>query len=190
MRRCAAALAAALAAGGAVPEAATAVAAFAAPGRRREAASGAERGGGIDGFLERFERDMAEGWRKEQENVARRAEEEAVRWGRDRRRSSSSSCRSSRSSRRRNSSSNSSSSSNDSNGQDGGFSGGNLLADLEEGEGLSAFGGGEFVAAASTLSLSSLTVVQLRDRLREAGLPVSGRKAELVERLLRSVAEP
>ena len=57
-------------------------------------------------------------------------------------------------------------------------------------EGLSAFGGGEFVAAASTLSLSSLTVVQLRDRLREAGLPVSGRKAELVERLLRSVAEP
>jgi len=173
MRRCAAALAAALAAGGAVPEAATAVAAFAAPGRRREAASGAERGGGLDGFLERFERDMAEGWRKEQENVARRAEEEAVRWGRDRRRSSSSS-----------------SSSNDSNGQDGGFSGGNLLADLEEGEGLSAFGGGEFVAAASTLSLSSLTVVQLRDRLREAGLPVSGRKAELVERLLRSVAEP
>ena len=176
MRRCAAALAAALAAGGAVPEAATAVAAFAAPGRRREAASGAERGGGLDGFLERFERDMAEGWRKEQENVARRAEEEAVRWGRDRRRSSSSSS--------------SSSSSNDSNGQDGGFSGGNLLADLEEGEGISAFGGGEFVAAASTLSLSSLTVVQLRDRLREAGLPVSGRKAELVERLLRSVAEP
>ena len=167
-------MAAALAAGGAVPEAATAVAAFAAPGRRREAASGAERGGGLDGFLERFERDMAEGWRKEQENVARRAEEEAVRWGRDRRRSSSSS----------------SSSSNDSNGQDGGSSGGNLLADLEEGEGLSAFGGGEFVAAASTLSLSSLTVVQLRDRLREAGLPVSGRKAELVERLLRSVAEP
>ena len=169
-------MAAALAAGGAVPEAANAVAAFAAPGRRREAASGAERGGGIDGFLERFERDMAEGWRKEQENVARRAEEEAVRWGMDLRRSSSSSS--------------SSSSSNDSNGQDGGFSGGNLLADLEEGEGLSAFGGGEFVAAASTLSLSSLTVVQLRDRLREAGLPVSGRKAELVERLLQSVAEP
>ena len=185
MRRCAAALAAALAAGGAVPEAATAVAAFAAPGRRREAASGAERGGGIDGFLERFERDMAEGWRKEQENVARRAEEEAVRWGRDRRRSSSSNSSSSS-----NDSNSSSSSSNDSNGQDGGFSGGNLLADLEEGEGLSAFGGGEFVAAASTLSLSSLTVVQLRDRLREAGLPVSGRKAELVERLLRSVAEP
>ena len=185
MRRCAAALAAALAAGGAVPEAATAVAAFAAPGRRREAASGAERGGGLDGFLERFERDMAEGWRKEQENVARRAEEEAVRWGRDRRRSSSSNSSSSS-----NDSNSSSSSSNDSNGQDGGFSGGNLLADLEEGEGLSAFGGGEFVAAASTLSLSSLTVVQLRDRLREAGLPVSGRKAELVERLLRSVAEP
>ena len=185
MRRCAAALAAALAAGGAVPEAATAVAAFAAPGRRREAASGAERGGGLDGFLERFERDMAEGWRKEQENVARRAEEEAVRWGRDRRRSSSSNSSSSS-----NDSNSSSSSSNDSNSQDGGFSGGNLLADLEEGEGLSAFGGGEFVAAASTLSLSSLTVVQLRDRLREAGLPVSGRKAELVERLLRSVAEP
>ena len=181
-------MAAALAAGGAVPEAATAVAAFAAPGRRREAASGAERGGGLDGFLERFERDMAEGWRKEQENVARRAEEEAVRWGRDRRRSSSSN--SSSSSNDSNSSNSSSSSSNDSNSQDGGFSGGNLLADLEEGEGLSAFGGGEFVAAASTLSLSSLTVVQLRDRLREAGLPVSGRKAELVERLLRSVAEP
>ena len=178
-------MAAALAAGGAVPEAATAVAAFAAPGRRREAASGAERGGGLDGFLERFERDMAEGWRKEQENVARRAEEEAVRWGRDRRRSSSSNSSSSS-----NDSNSSSSSSNDSNGQDGGFSGGNLLADLEEGEGISAFGGGEFVAAASTLSLSSLTVVQLRDRLREAGLPVSGRKAELVERLLRSVAEP
>ena len=178
-------MAAALAAGGAVPEAATAVAAFAAPGRRREAASGAERGGGLDGFLERFERDMAEGWRKEQENVARRAEEEAVRWGRDRRRSSSSNSSSSS-----NDSNSSSSSSNDSNSQDGGFSGGNLLADLEEGEGISAFGGGEFVAAASTLSLSSLTVVQLRDRLREAGLPVSGRKAELVERLLRSVAEP
>ena len=152
--------------------------------QRSAAASGAERGGGLDGFLERFERDMAEGWRKEQENVARRAEEEAVRWGRDRRRSSSSNSSSS------NDSNSSSSSSNDSNGQDGGFSGGNLLADLEEGEGLSAFGGGEFVAAASTLSLSSLTVVQLRDRLREAGLPVSGRKAELVERLLRSVAEP
>ena len=146
---------------------------------------GAERGGGLDGFLERFERDMEEGWRKEQENVARRAEEEAVRWGRDRRRSSSSNSSSSS-----NDSNSSSSSSNDSNSQDGGFSGGNLLADLEEGEGISAFGGGEFVAAASTLSLSSLTVVQLRDRLREAGLPVSGRKAELVERLLRSVAEP
>lgn len=31
--------------------------------------------------------------------------------------------------------------------------------------------------------LASLTVVQLKDRLREAGLPVSGKKAELIERL-------
>jgi hypothetical protein len=31
--------------------------------------------------------------------------------------------------------------------------------------------------------LSMLTVVQLKDKLRTAGLPVSGRKAELIERL-------
>jgi len=31
--------------------------------------------------------------------------------------------------------------------------------------------------------LATLTVVQLKDRLREAGLPVSGKKAELIERL-------
>ena len=31
--------------------------------------------------------------------------------------------------------------------------------------------------------LDSLTVVELKDRLRDAGLPVSGRKAELIERL-------
>lgn len=35
--------------------------------------------------------------------------------------------------------------------------------------------------------LSKLTVVQLKDRLREAGLPVSGKKSELIERL--SLAE-
>jgi hypothetical protein len=33
-------------------------------------------------------------------------------------------------------------------------------------------------------SLSSLTVVELKDKLREAGLPVSGKKSELVDRLL------
>ena len=31
--------------------------------------------------------------------------------------------------------------------------------------------------------LDSLTVVQLKDLLRAKGLPVSGRKAELIERL-------
>ena len=40
---------------------------------------------------------------------------------------------------------------------------------------VSAAGGGE--------NLSACTVVQLKEKLREAGLPVSGRKAELVERL-------
>jgi hypothetical protein len=35
---------------------------------------------------------------------------------------------------------------------------------------------------------SSLTVAQLKDRLRAANLPVSGRKAELIERLGRSSA--
>ena len=35
----------------------------------------------------------------------------------------------------------------------------------------------------SSDDLSSYTVVQLKDKLRAAGLPVSGRKAELIERL-------
>jgi SAP domain len=38
--------------------------------------------------------------------------------------------------------------------------------------------------AASQDDLSSLTVVELKAKLKEAGLPVSGRKAELVDRLL------
>jgi len=38
--------------------------------------------------------------------------------------------------------------------------------------------------------LSKLTVVQLKERLRAASLPVSGRKAELIERLLRPPADP
>ena len=37
--------------------------------------------------------------------------------------------------------------------------------------------------SSSAEDLASLTVVQLKDRLRNAGLPVSGRKAELIERL-------
>ena len=36
--------------------------------------------------------------------------------------------------------------------------------------------------------LTTLTVPQLKEKLREAGLPVSGRKSELVERLLSSEA--
>ena len=32
--------------------------------------------------------------------------------------------------------------------------------------------------------MEALTIPQLKDKLREAGLPVSGRKAELVDRLL------
>jgi len=36
---------------------------------------------------------------------------------------------------------------------------------------------------AESVDLATLTVVQLKDRLREAGLPVSGKKAELIERL-------
>ena len=40
---------------------------------------------------------------------------------------------------------------------------------------VAAGGGGE--------DLSTCTVVQLKEKLREAGLPVSGRKAELIERL-------
>ena len=34
--------------------------------------------------------------------------------------------------------------------------------------------------------LASLTVAELKDRLREAGLPVSGKKVELIERLMLS----
>ncbi len=37
----------------------------------------------------------------------------------------------------------------------------------------------------SEQSLSKLTVIQLKSKLREAGLPVSGRKAELIERILQ-----
>ncbi len=39
-------------------------------------------------------------------------------------------------------------------------------------------------------SLSSLTVVELKDKLREAGLPVTGKKSELVERLLSAKFHP
>ena len=35
-------------------------------------------------------------------------------------------------------------------------------------------------------ALSTLTVPELKEKLREAGLPVSGRKSELIERLLNS----
>jgi len=45
-----------------------------------------------------------------------------------------------------------------------------------------AAGGGE--------ELSKCTVVQLKERLRAAGLPVSGRKAELVERLAGASQPP
>ena len=45
-----------------------------------------------------------------------------------------------------------------------------------------AAGGGE--------ELSKCTVVQLKERLRAAGLPVSGRKAELVERLAGASQSP
>ena len=37
--------------------------------------------------------------------------------------------------------------------------------------------------------LASLTVVVLKDKLRAAGLPVSGKKADLVERIVSSVDE-
>ena len=37
--------------------------------------------------------------------------------------------------------------------------------------------------ASSSSNLSNLTVAQLKDLLREQGKPVSGRKAELIERL-------
>jgi len=45
-----------------------------------------------------------------------------------------------------------------------------------------AAGGGE--------ELSKCTVVQLKERLRAAGLPVSGRKAELIERLAGASQSP
>ena len=38
--------------------------------------------------------------------------------------------------------------------------------------------------------LAALTVAQLKDRLRTASLPVSGRKAELIERLLLAGKAP
>ena len=37
--------------------------------------------------------------------------------------------------------------------------------------------------SAPDVDLSSLTVPELKVKLREAGLPVSGKKAELIERL-------
>jgi len=40
---------------------------------------------------------------------------------------------------------------------------------------------------AEEVDLSEFTVVELKAKLREAGLPVSGKKAELIERL--SLAE-
>lgn len=42
----------------------------------------------------------------------------------------------------------------------------------------------EVVAEAASEDLSSLKVDELKEKLREAGLPVSGKKAELIERLL------
>ena len=42
----------------------------------------------------------------------------------------------------------------------------------------------------SDVPLSKLTVVQLKEKLREAGMPVSGRKAELIERLGGAGAAP
>ena len=42
---------------------------------------------------------------------------------------------------------------------------------------------GDATSAVAVDSLGALTVVALKDRCREAGLPVSGRKAELIERL-------
>ena len=36
--------------------------------------------------------------------------------------------------------------------------------------------------------LGGCTVIQLKEKLREAGLPVSGRKAELIERLALGTA--
>ena len=46
------------------------------------------------------------------------------------------------------------------------------------------------VRMSSQEDLSKRTVVQLKEQLRAAGLPVSGRKAELIERLLSADAAP
>ena len=46
------------------------------------------------------------------------------------------------------------------------------------------------VRMSSQEDLSKRTVVQLKEQLRAAGLPVSGRKAELVDRLLSAGAGP
>jgi len=43
---------------------------------------------------------------------------------------------------------------------------------------------GDDTSSLDTDSLEKLTVVELKDRLRSKGLPVSGRKAELIERLI------
>ena len=45
-------------------------------------------------------------------------------------------------------------------------------------------------AAGGGQELSKCTVVQLKERLRAAGLPVSGRKAELIERLAGASQSP
>jgi cysteinyl-tRNA synthetase len=58
--------------------------------------------------------------------------------------------------------------------------------DTEEEEEVEEEGAEEESASLSTEALSSLTVVQLKEKLREGGLPVSGKKSELVERLLAS----
>jgi hypothetical protein len=44
--------------------------------------------------------------------------------------------------------------------------------------------------SASDADLSKLTVVQLKERLRAAGLPLSGRKAELIARLSETASAP
>lgn len=46
------------------------------------------------------------------------------------------------------------------------------------------------VRMSSQEDLSKHTVVQLKERLRAAGLPVSGRKAELVDRLFSAPSIP
>ena len=46
------------------------------------------------------------------------------------------------------------------------------------------------VRGATADELASLTVPMLKQRLRDVGLPVSGRKAELVDRLASGAAAP